>query len=90
MQQDDNSVVCAAGCKRVLTFDKETGNPELPGWSMLQITGRYRCPQCERELLAAREYPGKPGMYQPDNLAGADTGALKPKSFDHIHPVVKA
>jgi hypothetical protein len=41
-------VVCSAGCKSEIPADETS----LRGWENLPITGRWRCPQCWRELQA--------------------------------------
>lgn len=71
MDKAPDPVSCAAGCKR--TAD----NPEQAGWTCLQITGRWRCGQCERELWAARNTPGAPPRNEPDTLPPDSLGALK-------------
>ena len=37
---------CASGCGRKAT----PADLSLKGWSLLPISGRYRCPQCWRDL----------------------------------------
>jgi hypothetical protein len=41
-------VSCSAGCKREVLLSEA----ERTGWENLPITGRWRCPQCWRELQA--------------------------------------
>ncbi len=68
-----SAIVCSAGCKRSIPpadavfekpADKDVAEDDAPrvaseqGWSILQITQRWRCPWCERELRAARNYKG--------------------------------
>jgi hypothetical protein len=42
-------IPCSAGCKRSVPAADILGS----GWYYLEITGRYRCPTCTRELVAA-------------------------------------
>lgn len=51
---------CSAGCKRdVANLDEALA----AGWDSLPISGRWRCPDCTRELIAASDYgtPSQPG-----------------------------
>lgn len=41
-----NEVRCADGC------GKAVEKPEAHGWTRMEITGRYRCPVCMRQLDA--------------------------------------
>ena len=70
-----SDIVCSAGCKRVGVL-ADDGTPP-PGWDCLQITGRYRCPHCGRELAAASSMPGTPSRFEPDPLPADSIGALK-------------
>ena len=67
MNDDYNRIVCSAGCKRIV---QDKGNvlkaASDAGWECLQITGRWRCPTCTNELLAARDFPGVKEEYQGD------------------------
>jgi len=51
-QQDEPNVTCSAGCKREVLLS-QVGHA---GWENLPITGRWRCPQCWRELQAVNSY----------------------------------
>jgi hypothetical protein len=68
-------ISCSAGCKRTGVLD-ENGSPPA-GWDRLQITGRYRCPTCGRELTAANHITGTPAAFSPDPLPASSIGALK-------------
>jgi hypothetical protein len=45
-------IFCAAGCKRSVADESEA---VAKGWECLEITNRYRCPQCWRELREVNE-----------------------------------
>jgi hypothetical protein len=68
-------VPCSAGCKRVALLPDDGSPP--PGWDCLQITGRYRCPQCGHELNRANTMLGTPSAFSPDPLPPGSIGALK-------------
>lgn len=68
-------VVCSAGCKRTGVMGADEQLP--PGWEMLQITGRLRCPDCYRELKAAQDFRGAPAGFSPDPLPKTSIGGLK-------------
>lgn len=53
--------VCAAGCKRVEFVPADDINIP-PGWVHLEITNRYRCGTCTRELAAAGREPSEKGL----------------------------
>lgn len=68
-------IACSTGCKRTALLP-ENGNPP-DGWEQLQITSRWRCPHCYRELTAANYIPGTPSEFKPDTLPPGSIGALK-------------
>jgi hypothetical protein len=45
------SIGCSAACKREVT---DMDAALAAGWECLPITGRWRCPDCTRELVAVR------------------------------------
>jgi len=49
---DEATVGCSAGCMRSIP-ESQTSHA---GWENLPITGRWRCPQCWRELQAVNSY----------------------------------
>lgn len=64
---------CAGGCGRKTPAD----DIEQSGWSRLDITGRYRCGECNRVLLHASTTEGAPPRDEVDTLPPASRGALK-------------
>ena len=74
-QDEDSRIVCSAGCKRTGVIADDGTLP--PGWEELGITGRYRCPQCWRDLQAARNIQGTESKFEPDPLPAESHGALK-------------
>jgi hypothetical protein len=68
-------VSCSAGCKRETEIPDDGRNPD--GWERLQITGRWRCMECTRQLRAANEVEGAPYVAGVDTLPPASIGALK-------------
>lgn len=58
MREQQHQVSCTDGCGRTL-LDAETAGRS--GWHSLQITGRWRCPACARELASANA----PGNHPP-------------------------
>lgn len=46
---DAPTISCSAGCKRSVLAADILGS----GWYYLEITGRYRCQACTRELAEA-------------------------------------
>lgn len=69
-----NEIFCAGGCKRSLL---DTKAAEDTGWSFLQITGRYRCGECDRRLQWASMVEGAASRNEPDKLPPGSIGALK-------------
>lgn len=55
---------------------QENGAPPN-GWEYLEITGRYRCPTCFRELKEARDHKGTESAFVPDTLPKDSIGGLK-------------
>jgi len=68
-------VVCSAGCKRSVELPQDGTTP--PGWEQLQITNRWRCMQCYRELDAGNSMQGTQSAFTPDPLPADSIGALK-------------
>lgn len=50
------SIRCADACGRVVADMQEA---EQKAWTRLEITGRYRCPDCRRALDAINFPPAK-------------------------------
>ena len=48
----EDTIVCSAGCKRTVL---DTDSALAAGWERLPISGRWRCPNCYRELKAINE-----------------------------------
>lgn len=63
------TVICSGGCKR------QTDDPS--SWVRLELTGRYRCHDCDRELVVMSKASGTESSYQPDPLPPESRGALK-------------
>lgn len=68
-------VACSAGCKRTAALPEDGTSP--PGWEQLPISGRWRCPHCYRELIAARGHIGNDSNPGTDTLPPGSIGALK-------------
>lgn len=47
-----DQLVCSSGCKRTAT---DLADASSKGWSLLEISQRWRCPTCTRELEAASQ-----------------------------------
>jgi len=79
-------VTCACGKEGQLGDKGEAP----PGWDVLQIAPRFRCPQCYRDLTAANDFVGTPAKFEPDTLPKDSIGALKklPKPIE-LHEKVK-
>lgn len=54
-QGDDRTLACTDGCGRRVHDEEQALRM---GWWRLQITGRYRCPQCAMELEAINRRSG--------------------------------
>lgn len=68
-----DAIGCAGGCgKTVSAKDLDTC-----GWTVLQITGRRRCGECDRALARVANAPGAPPRNEPDKLPPTSIGALK-------------
>lgn len=64
---------CAGGCGKAVLPDMLATS----GWTLLQITGRYRCGECDRNLAFASIATGAPAGDQADTLPPDSRGALK-------------
>ncbi len=74
------SVTCGGGCKSFFEADdpnKLVKMAEEAGWSSLEITGRYRCGACGRELARIATLEGAPARNDVDKLPKDSIGALK-------------
>lgn len=47
-----DAINCTDGCGRSVP---DVAEANAQAWSLLQITGRWRCPQCSRQLRAINE-----------------------------------
>jgi hypothetical protein len=64
---------CAGGCGKTVHPDDVAAS----GWTLLQITGRYRCGECDRNLAFASTATGAPPRDAADILPPHSRGALK-------------
>jgi hypothetical protein len=64
---------CAGGCGLAIFSD----DLKSSGWSYLQITKRWRCGACERELVRMSTTEGAPPRLDVDKLDPTSMGALK-------------
>lgn len=64
---------CAGGCGKKV----EARTVDTSGWSFLEITGRWRCGECERNLAFAASTTGAPHQPGADTLSPHSIGALK-------------
>jgi len=75
-------ISCSGGCKALHLADEI----DKSGWTFLEISGRYRCGACERELHAASFIPGtEPGEFV-DALPADSRGALPKETASSISP----
>lgn len=75
-------ISCSAGCKR------QVEDPAQAGWWFLEISSRWRCGACDRELRAASEITGMHGD-SGDALSKDSRGALSKETASTILPTSK-
>lgn len=51
-EKNPQAIRCRDGCGRSVADESEA---QAKAWECLQITGRYRCPSCMRELAEANK-----------------------------------
>ncbi len=68
-----DAIGCAGGCGKTVTV----ADLSSCGWTVLQVTGRIRCGECDRALARVASAPGVPSRNEPDNLPPTSIGALK-------------
>lgn len=70
---EQQMIGCAGGCGKKTAAE----TVEKSGWSCLEITGRYRCGECGRDLVRAAGSAGTSPRSDVDNLPPRSIGALK-------------
>lgn len=77
---------CAGGCGRGVP------DAQIAGWTFLEISGRYRCAECDKVLAWASSERGPATTDQVDEvLPPTSRGALKelkapPELREHVKP----
>lgn len=81
-------IKCTDECGREIASPEDASQA---GWTWLEITGRYRCPTCHRELVAIMNYVAAASVDFVDMLPKESLGALVDISKTPVlPPVVKA
>jgi hypothetical protein len=77
-------ISCSGGCKKTWLAN----DIDKSGWSLLEISGRYRCPTCTHLLHGVSFIPGtRPGDFI-DKVPPNSRGALPKETASTISPPV--